>query len=498
MWACACGYEVMTKDGVVVENAPRTKSRLRGAVGGLCQFERDRLNASELAEIQSDLAIWHRKEEKAIRCYWETERFLLTPRDYGVQRFGLSSFMNNMSDGSHVDFKFVKELKPEQVPLVNAVIGTVTPGHGGVLDAACGTGKTVMALYLIAHWGKTATILVHNEALADQWAERAAEFLGLEPKEIGRVQQDKCEFKGKKLVICVIESAAFAVHSKRTDYPEEFYNWAGVTVYDEVHRHAATTWHKAVARFPASIRLGLSATPERPDGMEQIIYNHIGPIVARSEVHAVEPKVFMIEHETKVSKARYHKWRGGQLTDEVNPSKLINLLAKNDARNAMLAEYVADALETDRKIMVLSDRLDQLREIKKLAATKLATSVGGTIVEGADERIYVKLKKRTWSLDKYVGGMVKERREEAARANSIFGTYAIASEGLDIPALDTLVMATPRTNVEQSVGRILRVWTGKAKPYVVDIVDIGVEFCEHLANKRLEFYEDRDWPVKVL
>lgn len=487
----------MAKDGTVMDDAPPVKTRLLGAIGGLCQFERKRLTEPEIAEIQSDLAIWHRKDERAIRCYWETDRFLLTPRDYGVRRFGFSSFVDNTVAGSPIDVTFQAQLKPEQVGLVQSVLEAVDRGHGGVLDAACGTGKTVMALYLIAHWKRTAVVLVHSEALADQWTEQAKKFLGLKDKDIGRVQQKKCDFKNKKLVICVIESAAFAVHAKRLDYPEEFYNWAGVAIFDEVHRHAAKTWHAAIARFPAAIRLGLSATPERADGMEQVIYCHVGPIVARSEFHAIEPKVFMILHKTKIARARFHKWRGGQLTDEVNPSKLINLLAKNDERNAMLAEYIGDALAADRKVMVLSDRLDQLRDVKRLAATKLAAEVGGTVVEAADERIAVKHKKRTWWLDKYVGGMVKDRRELAADAQGIFGTYAIASEGLDIPALDTLVMATPRTNVEQSIGRILRVWQGKAKPYVVDIVDL-IEFCERLGNKRLEFYEDREWPVKVI
>ena len=476
------------KDGVVVDKSSRKKTKLLGSIGGVCQFEKKRLSKADIAEIQSDLGIWSKNEETTVPIFWETDDYLLTPRDYGIRKFGIRSFLNCMSLGSAIDVEFKKTLDPKrhQDRLASETLKVLKPGAGGCIEAGTGVGKTVLALYIAAQLKRTTVILVHSEFLADQWADRAKEYLGLTDDEIGRVQSTKCEYAGKKVVICVVQSTSLGVRSKREDYPEEFYNWAGLVVYDELHRHSSTTWHLVSAQFPAAYRLGLTATPKRADGMEPVIFAHVGPILSSAKMTMVEPKIHMVTRDQLIPKHHYCIVRGGRLTDEINMSKLINALADDPVRNAELADFIADALASDRQVMVLSDRLEQLRVLEQLVRAILKEKVESGEVPD-----------KKWTLAQFVGGLKKEVRDEAAKADCRFSTWAFASEGIDLPALDTLVQATPRTNVEQGIGRILREWQGKARPYVIDIVD-SPEICQVLANKRLMFYETQKWPVKVV
>lgn len=335
------------------------------------------------------------------------------------------------------------------------------------------THNTVMGLYCAAQWKRSTLILVHSEFLGEQWLKAIKLFLGLDPAEVGWVQGDRCDYK-HPITIAMVESLALAAREKREDYSKDFYLSFGTLLADEVHRYAADTWHLAVGRFPAAYRLGLSATPTRADKMEEVIFKHFGPLVSETAPYQIVPEIFMVMIETELNEKRYRKWENGHLTDEIKLSKLITLLAQDSRRNDMLAFYIANALKSGRKLIALSDRLDQLDDVMS--------------------RVNEKMKDAPPVLSKFIGGMKQAARKEAVLAQGIFGTYSLAAEGLDIPDLDTLVMLTPRSNVEQSVGRILRECAGKKAPFVVDIVD-SIDLCRILGRKRARFYLDRGWQV---
>lgn len=488
VWGCACGYEVIFRDGEVFrppespvsESRPQWDDDLIGVVSGSCFIDTDHLAPEDVEEIKKELTLVNESKDSVLRLFTEMGGDLIVPRDYGLQRFGLGSFHNNMVMGEKADIEFLKQLDPnrQQPRIVEEILDAVKPGKGGIAQAPCGTGKTVMGLYCLAQWKRSSIILVHSEFLGEQWLKAIKDFLGLDASEIGWVQGDRCDFRKRPITLAMVESLALAAREKREDYPKDFYSAFGAVLADEVHRYAADTWHLAVGRFPAAYRLGLSATPKRADHMEPVIFKHFGPLVSQTEEYQIVPEIFMVSIEVYLNDRRFRKWENGHLTDEIKLSKLVSVLAEDPARNDMLAHYIANALKKGRKIIALSDRLDQLDILMDRVREKY---VGESSIEPP-------------VMAKFVGGMKKEARAEAIKAQCIFGTYAIAAEGLDIPDLDTLFMLTPRSNVEQSVGRILRECASKKAPLVVDPVD-SIDLCRVLGRKRWRFYKGRGWKV---
>lgn len=324
------------------------------------------------------------------------------------------------------------------------------------------SGKTVCALYVAAKVGRTTLVLVHQEFLMDQWIDRAKEFLGLKDAEIGRVQRDVCQFHDRKFVVGMIQS----LMTDHTKYPAALLRWPGLVITDEVHRIGAPVFSKTVDMFPAMLRLGVSATPERGDGLDNVFLWHIGDIGASIKQYQLKPKVFRVIYPTYVDERMIRA-----LGRELALGRLITLLSKVRHRTVYIAEQAVRAVKAHRKVLILSDRRDQLAELNQLIRDAGVSSVGY-----------------------YVGGMSRQGREKSAEKKVLLGTYQLAREGLDLPELDTLILATPKANIEQSVGRILRQAPNKKSPLVVDIVDTA-SICRAFAGKRLKLYRQHGFEV---
>ena len=142
---------------------------------------------------------------------------------------------------------------------------------------------------------------------------------------------------------------------------------------------------------------------------------------------------------------------------------------KSKSRNLAIVEQIVLAHRAGRKILVLSERLEHLSTLEKA--------------------VLEELEKDSPSTGYYVGGMTADEREESAKADIIFATNQYASEGMDIPSLDTLFLTTPVGDVEQAVGRILRPKKGKKEPIVVDIRDDRVTRFRKNGEARDRYYK---------
>lgn len=324
---------------------------------------------------------------------------------------------------------------------------------GGILQAPTGWGKTTWALALLAELRLRALVLVHKEFLMSQWEERAREFLpGVR---VGFMQGDRCD-TDVDICIGMIQSLS------QREYPPEAYKAFSIVVSDETHRVAAATWATVVPKFHARLRLGITATPRRKDCAENVFLWHIGPILFRARHLPMEPAIRWIRTGFSFGQVP------GQPSMETRPRAIqLRVLCANERRNKLIVEELAQAVAHGRKVMVLSERLNHLHRLAKLFDD--------------DPRC----KGASWAY--YVGSMKEEALEESARARVIFATSQMASEGLDIPELDTLMLVTPTSDPEQAVGRILRLSPGKQQPIVVDFVD-DVGWCEKQAAKRGEVY----------
>lgn len=209
----------------------------------------------------------------------------------------------------------------------------------------------------------------------------------------------------------------------------------------------------------------MTATPRRKDRADNVFWYQIGPILFDASEQRLRPKVRRVYTDFRVVK-----------TASFNPSLaprtlLIRFLVSSKPRNRAIAEQLVLALRAGRKILVLSERLKHLDLIAQ--AVREACKDAEVVVP---------------TFGKYVGGRNRAQLDEAAQAQVILATSQYAQEGLDIPALDTLFLTTPMSDVEQAVGRILRPSPGKKEPIVVDFRDDHVPMFRKMSDYRESTY----------
>lgn len=396
-------------------------------------------------------------EGETVEVYRRSQNGLIVPRAYedfahvkqGVGIFKTCEGKSMMSSAPPIS------LRDEQVPAVDAVIKSLdAPGKGAILFAPCGKGKTVMGLEMARRLGRKTLVLVHKTFLVEQWVERASAFLP--SLKIGFWQRDTLPSDDDDIVIGMVQS----IVNPRRDYDPSMYEQFGLVIADETHRYAAPSWQEAISRFPAMYRIGLTATPERKDGLHKVFMLHIGPIVYRMEGHTRTPVIFKIKTGVSLPMKSF-LMRGGN----VNTAKLITKLSEIGDRTDMICDYAVRAAKTGRKVLILTERVAHSKNMKTIISDLLG-----------DE----------YQVSLYIGASTEKQRREASEAEVVIGSYAMAQEGLDIPSLDTLILATPKTSVTQSVGRILREAPEKKDPVVIDLVDdIDILGAYWGARKRL-------------
>lgn len=441
-------------------------------------------------ERNEALGLSNRGVPRKIKLYETVGKQIRFPRAVVNPFLGSSQYVieDQTSAGERYDIRSLITLRERQVPFVDELEAALRKGYGAVGQAEAGFGKTICSLELIARLGVKTIILVHKEFLMTQWVERilgtkeAAKKLGLDPKslsadpmppmldlhpdQVGIVQQDVCEWEGKAVVIAMAQSLL------AREYPASFYESFGMVLVDEVHRFAAPTFQKTIVMFPARWRLGVTATPDRNDGLEDIFFGHIGKVAAVGEGRKTKPRINLVKTPVILTEAtRQQLKRRGR--DDMQ--KVLTYLTEHEARNRQIVTMLVKAAQAGRKVIVLSHRrkhLELLREwfIEECRRLQLGAST-----------------------DYYVGGMDLEARKRAEKMQVLFATYAMAKEGLDIPLLDTLFMVTPIGDVEQPVGRINREVEGKKEPVVVDFVDVQIGLCRSLAGRREREYRARGW-----
>lgn len=335
---------------------------------------------------------------------------------------------------------------------------------GGLLQAPCGSGKSKCGAEFVLKWGTTCLVLVHKEFLMNQWVDA---FKSLCPSiKIGFCRGDQCDTGWDyDVVIAMTQSIV------RREYPQDFWDSFGIQISDEVHRYGAELWQEAIKLSPARIRIGLTAETDRADGTMGIIHHHIGQVGALMVTKQVQCKVHYVFFDLILPQNAYTQpWDG-----RFSLPRLHTALAEHQPRNERIVHLIRRALTAGRKVLVLSHRKSQLESFAEILQ-RLGLSED--------------------SIGFYVGGKKQAALDEAAKRRLILGTYQMAQEGLDIPDIDTLFLATPMGRVKQSVGRIVRVHPDKKEPMVVDFVDTGVPPCLGFMKRRDRQYRELGYVVE--
>jgi superfamily II DNA or RNA helicase len=351
-----------------------------------------------------------------------------------------------------VDFSFQGELRPYQKEAVDDVLRK----HFGVLVAGTGSGKTVMALEVIAQRRQPALILVHSRELLYQWEERIMQFLGIKAGLIGDSKYDI-----QPLSIAIVNTAR-----KKLDALVPCF---GHLIVDECHRVPAALFTEVVKRFDSYFMLGLSATAyRREDGLTPLIYLYMG-----DRSHQVDPR--KLAQSGAVLKPEFvQRATGFKYVFRGNYQTLMNSLTKNEARNQQIADDInAEARETAGIILVVSDRVAHCQILAKLLAEK---GLQASVLTGKQPA-----PARSAIVEALHRGEVK----------ILVSTLQLVGEGFDAAGLTTLFLTTPikfTGRLRQVIGRILRPAAGKL-PKVIDYVDEGVGVLRNSARIRRQAYE---------
>ena len=355
----------------------------------------------------------------------------------------------------------------------NGGVGGIPPGGvggipprgshpSGLLEIPCGRGKTVIALKIISTLRKKTLVIVHKEFLMNQWIERIEQFLP--SAKVGKIQGATLNIEGKDIVIGMLQSLSMK------DYPDSTFHSFGLTIVDECHHISSEVFCRSLQKIITRYTLGLSATMQRKDGLTKVFKMFLGDIVyseERDTTDAVLVKAvqYVSDGDHEFNEMCYD-YRG-------NPaySTMISKLCAYNPRS----EFILQVLEKEIKekagqqVMILAHNRNLLTYLHD-AITHRGIATAGY----------------------YVGGMKEAELKKSELCQVIIATYAMAAEALDIKTLTTLILATPKTDVIQAVGRILRV--KHERPLVVDIIDSHEVFLSQW-QKRRKYYASNNYEI---
>ncbi len=411
-------------------------------------------------------------EESAFPVFRENANKFYLPRFYGINRYGLPS-RSEIAQGADINVTFSKSLRDYQEKIIGVYTKYVTTpicsgselvGSGGILQVPCGAGKTVMALKIISNLKKKTLIIVHKEFLMNQWIERIAEFLP--GANVGKIQGQTFDIEGKDIVIGMVQT----LYDKEF-HPDAFAQF-GLTIIDEVHRIGSEQFSRTLFKTITPYMLGISATVERKDKLTKVLYMFIGDMIY-SEDRKNDDLVTVRAINYVANDAEFNEvdrdFRG-------NPkySTMITKLCSYGPRSDFIIKVVGDLLneDSDKQIMILCHNRSLLTYLFEGISHRGLASVGY-----------------------YVGGMKQLKLQETEEKQIVLATYAMAAEALDIKTLSSLIMVTPKTDITQSIGRILRV--KHANPIVVDIVDKHDIFQNQWAQRR-RFYKKCNYRIRQI
>lgn len=448
--------------------------------------------------IRKELTVEHWKmgEESAdsVYAFDQYDDYLAVPRDYGlklISKLGLRS-VDRMARGFQFPFPRNVEHTGEfayQHDFVNRILASTERFNDFLVHAATGKGKTVCSLSVIQKLGRNALVLVDQDNLMQQWKAQAKAVLGLSDKDIGTVQGAKCDYKGKAVTIAMVQSLV------QRQYDDEFYDYFGTVVVDEVHTAGAPTFSQALMMFSAVTRFGVSATVDRRDSLQKILHWNLGAVQVELLDKHDKSYVYYLESGTVYSWYANVSPKTGRILSEV---------AEDTNRNMLLADGIKFMHEAGRDILVISDRIEQLEDLKAMC--------GFLGIPDEEMGLYCGFRS-VWGFEKdpkpkrapygYVRGTeytpvkfgplrkrIPKKALDAVKASArvLFATFGMFTKGVDVPRLSAGFDCTPRSKAQQVHGRILRKLDGKFVPIWVTVRDYNSYRLEHQFLQRVSEY----------
>jgi len=362
-----------------------------------------------------------------------------------AKKYGEVEIIDNRLSLPEITLRFSGKLRPYQQQAAEGILSK----QFGVLEAGTGSGKTVVALSIIATRKQSTLILVHTKELLYQWRDRIKTFLNVDAGLVGAGK-----FDIQPITVAIVNTA----RRRLSELTPHF----GHLIVDECHRVPSSLFTETVSAFPSKFMLGLSATPYRRDGLGKLIGWSMGlhRVTVNTKVlndigAILQPKI--IKRETAF---RY-------FYDDDYQSMISALVTDRD-RNGMIARDIRTQAKRGGLALVVSDRVDHLKKLAAITDT-------GTLLTGKTPA-----KKRKEIVKSLASGDVRV----------LFSTLSLIGEGFDCPSMDALFLTTPikfSGRLTQVVGRVLRPAEGK-EPLVYDYTDSNVGLLDYQAKQRQKVF----------
>ena len=487
-------------------------------------------------------------DAKTFPAYRESPNKFYVPHYYGVEHFGAPK-QYKISEGTDINLEFNGNLRDYQEPVVNKFINHCLDVEygGGLLELHTGWGKTCAGLYILSKLKKKTIIIVHKEFLMNQWIERIQHFL---PKaKIGKIQGPIIDFENKDIVLCMLQSIIIK------DYDQKIFDDFGFTIIDEVHHISSQSFSNSLFKVLTKYMLGLSATMNRKDGTTDVFKKFLGNVIYKAErkndslveIRAINYTVDDDEfnnvildykgqpqNSSMISKICEYNRRtefiikticdfiqvDGIDQETINNHKLImdknnpncdicyknnNYLIRNTCCDCI--KYCLSCVDTIlssntkkerpkcpncKKVLKYEQNYIENKYVKPLEQTH-------TIIMAHNLNIlhYIYKKfvcKNLSSVGYYIGGMSEQDLKISEKKQVILASYSMSQEGLDIPTLNAEFLITPKTDIIQCVGRILRAKHLYSHPIIYDFID-SHDLFQRQWLKRKSYYKKQNYKI---
>lgn len=488
-------------------------------------IRKDALTPEQQIKLRKDLTVAptaagggmkqrYAKAGDVFSVYQESPTRFYCPRMWGLEQYGPpDSNILVEGDDARDDLHFVGKPYDYQEAIVDKFLDT---GRNGLICVPCGRGKTFMAISIAARIGKKFMVIVDKEFLLQQWS---GELRALMPGiRIGILQGDSAQITSdikvtkapglmelkemarsfglkvggnKDELLTRLKEAGHDVSAKteivefdcciamiqtlvQRDFAETEFRPFGFAIFDECHHLGAANFSRALLKIQPQSMLGLSATPTRDDGLTKVFEWFLGKPVYWEKTREADPDVVVRRIPFDCEDEAYRNVpcdnRG-----EMILARLLTQVCECEPRAELIDRVLCELVKDKRRrILVLSERKSHLERIEK----------------GLPKDV---------TYGYYIGGMKEEIREAGAQtAQVLLGTYAMASEAMNIKTLNTMLMASPRKKIEQSIGRIMRVRKDErdVQPLIYDIVD-SHDVYENQWRKRKVYYKKCSYRLEV-
>ncbi|MGJ0314425.1 TOTE conflict system archaeo-eukaryotic primase domain-containing protein [Aliarcobacter cryaerophilus] len=384
---------------------------------------------------------------KYLKGYEESSEFLTLPRGLKEKLFEYLNY--NLVKYKIIDNRVFEKIETKRILFTlraeqEDAIKEILKYDSSICVAPPGFGKTLIGAKIFEQRAVKTLIIVNKNMLLDQWISRFVDYFGYKKSDIGFLGKSQNRLNGN-IDIATMQSL--------NNIPELIENYTQVIV-DECHHIPALTFEQIVKNFKGMYILGLSATPNRKDELDPILYQQLGNIsyeYKKPKTHT--NRLLVIKTEFTSSADNY--------------AAIINELVSNEDRNRQIVKTIKENI--DRKILLLSDRIEHLNLLENILKEEKIDFVSVHGSQNKKEQV--------------------ENMQKVKTSSLILATSSFFGEGIDFPHLNTIIFATPISFYGRLIQYLGRIGRGNQECLAIDLLDSKNAMLNSTYKKRLEGYK---------